>query len=808
MGKKRPAPSDAQTKPGDSSDGKGAAGGDARKKAQETQVQKPETTVERGLKIEEFMEARAFELQSIQATVSKAKEMAKSRAFQMVPRHLRRRAASYNPKLVPKHLRDRAKKEIASDPPKTPKKAPRKHQRKVRFRNSTADFEHRQKNGLWLETHLWHIKRFHMTTQWGYKIPETPMQKCARAFYRASKNLATITDLSYWSVYEFRGPQRHIVDIVSRITDPLVASVGSARFLDGRRVCHTTAYAYNMYPAGMLGPTTALWQPLVDAHAEHTGTLERALWMWVHPAYEEQFVDTLRACIAALGYTDVFVSDIDGMVRFSLGGPRCHAVLQAVLQLADSSADSGGFNESAHQVWTQLKHLSSPGSLGSGIVLGLTAWDPRLSFPPLVPRRNVSVSDEERSDIHAILTKPWSAELAASSLWDSAARDIAASSQLPEKKLNSRRHEHLVPGTKLTPLPGTDTRVPLLLIQRSAADIGCTLPKETKDLLVGWDLILPKSWGLPFWRSLFWAGARPGGLRELQAMHFECGLPFFPVDFPGTAAHTSHTTEKALVDQHKWVSRGTAKRPNFTALGVEEPWNPSWRNLTDRLKAQATATPLQSSPPPEPPETWACDLQPLQLLRHPLYLQTLIHTVSATDSAALWSQVCDLVQQQWSTSIPTAIPASRQIDTDKLPISVFDGLVPVRIRLPGRGIAKQNAMIYCIPTKELYKECHQVLQHGFKEWSERRMLTSLTHPAGAKQPAQSHRQAPAKENIVGYVTHGGYSLAQGCSVSTGCIAASGLIKILLDSRAAKTLPMVLVRGTTHLETSVGVLEFF
>jgi len=36
------------------------------------------------------------------------------------------------------------------------------------------DYERRQKKNVWLETHIWHAKRFKMVNLWGYKIVGTP----------------------------------------------------------------------------------------------------------------------------------------------------------------------------------------------------------------------------------------------------------------------------------------------------------------------------------------------------------------------------------------------------------------------------------------------------------------------------------------------------------------------------------------------------------------------------------------------------------------------------------------------------------
>lgn len=46
----------------------------------------------------------------------------------------------------------------------------------------------RQKNGQWLESHIWFAKRFHMTLKDGYKLPKSSHDKTYRACYRAIGN--------------------------------------------------------------------------------------------------------------------------------------------------------------------------------------------------------------------------------------------------------------------------------------------------------------------------------------------------------------------------------------------------------------------------------------------------------------------------------------------------------------------------------------------------------------------------------------------------------------------------------------------
>ena len=49
----------------------------------------------------------------------------------------------------------------------------------------------------WLETHIWHAKRFHMASLWGHKIPHFPNDKGWRACYRAATSKCLMWDFSY-----------------------------------------------------------------------------------------------------------------------------------------------------------------------------------------------------------------------------------------------------------------------------------------------------------------------------------------------------------------------------------------------------------------------------------------------------------------------------------------------------------------------------------------------------------------------------------------------------------------------------------
>ena len=67
----------------------------------------------------------------------------------------------------------------------TKRKPPsRRHRR--RPANLLEEYARRKRKHVWLETHIWHAKRFHMTERWGYRLPDYPNDRGVRAVYRDS----------------------------------------------------------------------------------------------------------------------------------------------------------------------------------------------------------------------------------------------------------------------------------------------------------------------------------------------------------------------------------------------------------------------------------------------------------------------------------------------------------------------------------------------------------------------------------------------------------------------------------------------
>lgn len=67
------------------------------------------------LNVASFMKAREFEIGALERSMQRTRDALSKRAFQQVPRHMRRRTASHNAKKVPKRLRGRAEREVCGN---------------------------------------------------------------------------------------------------------------------------------------------------------------------------------------------------------------------------------------------------------------------------------------------------------------------------------------------------------------------------------------------------------------------------------------------------------------------------------------------------------------------------------------------------------------------------------------------------------------------------------------------------------------------------------------------------------------------
>ena len=75
------------------------------------------------------------------------------------------------------------KQSTATESGKSQKKKSRRQRR--RPQSLRDEYSRRQRDNVWLETHMWHAKRMHMRDYYGYRVAERANDKGVRQAYRS-----------------------------------------------------------------------------------------------------------------------------------------------------------------------------------------------------------------------------------------------------------------------------------------------------------------------------------------------------------------------------------------------------------------------------------------------------------------------------------------------------------------------------------------------------------------------------------------------------------------------------------------------
>ncbi|KAK8864663.1 hypothetical protein IAR55_001913 [Kwoniella newhampshirensis] len=692
--------------------------------------------------VEKFAEARALEIHAFQTAIKAATAQANTRAFQSLPRHLRRRAASHNPRRVPKRLRSRAAAEI--DPGDD---IARKHRKQAKLRakgslrdrlSRTEQFRLRQRNKTWLPTHIWHAKRYHMVNLWGYRLPLTPTLKSFRPAYRAGRRRAIAWDTSYYGILEIEGLREEVLEMMKLV---VAGQFAGAKYESGARMACVTMYQHNSFPRGLIGPAEILWQPNEGDHKA------RKLWIRLHPSIFNDVWDTMKTASGSRQMTGVQPSankaraDIPTQVRDLRGdvesieimGPKAGKVLQRVLRLCKSER---GVKK---EFFDSLGRLNDPAAIPEGTVVGLKVYDPRLNFPP--PRFN----DSERAPLPEQLLRARhvepSAELAQSSLWDEDVREDLSKATFSKYQLDARRHRLGAPGSKLNPL-AQDDRIPVILIRRAVHSH--TNPNSLESFH-GFTLLLPPGWTMYFSSSLVYSNTLIGGLNERKVQHREAGLPSFPEYFGAVCeAGKKWEAAKAATEKETWDRKPPGKRVQWESLRTRNPFVPNWDEVMSRTS-------------PSPEENTVNGPVPKRLVMPWLLASPFTHHLKSGHSSQ------DLLAMMNAFRTQRGMPV---LAKDKASELFKTALIHVEINVLGRGSPGDMAMIYTL----------SALQR--EEWIGAYERGSLVQAGDISDLQQLGESIPAEEEIIGYTTTGNISLSRGTGHGLGAITLKGYLDLL------------------------------
>ncbi|XGW15157.1 hypothetical protein V3C99_000995, partial [Haemonchus contortus] len=436
----------------------------------------------RFVKVYDYLEERAAQVADLLQVVDNSNlvsgEVTKGprTAAQRLPRHMRRRAMAYDVRRFPKGLRNYAAPFLANT--KHRKKPPSRYFRR-RSRILLLNYIRRQRKMVWLETHIWHAKRFHIVDRWGYRLPDRSFQRNFRPCYRDSVRHCTVRDKSYLScILISHSKQDELIAMLS----PLCVNSASPTFafksgLDGRYEVSTLIHHPGQYPRGLIGPARFLWSKEGELHR---------LSIWIHPSCRDQLLDLLKELLQLsdeeqseddddeksitvphtveewrlsrlrvhthnwTGKHGIEVQDLrDQLVRIRLYGPLSVSIVSDALKLVDDEkAYQFRLN---HSEWRDSVSKLSTGCVADGTIFSLLVEDPRISRPRV---RKVPV-------VECPISTPESYSIPQSIFWSRDVRLRALSNRMTDSELNSLK------GKCLSQIKETEAKIPVLVVFRS-----------------------------------------------------------------------------------------------------------------------------------------------------------------------------------------------------------------------------------------------------------------------------------------------------------------------------------------------------
>mmetsp|Transcript_5445 Transcript_5445/g.9192 ORF Transcript_5445/g.9192 Transcript_5445/m.9192 type:complete len:232 (+) Transcript_5445:167-862(+) len=154
------------------------------------------------INLQDFVKARAHEINHF-TNVMRSKTNSKL-THQLLPKHMRRRAMAHNHYRIPVRIRLQALTDLmGSEPPGLLKRSKcRRHRRKLRYLLHLYTL--RQRRFRWMETHVWHSKRFKMhNVDWTDCQPfAEPLEPPTQCHYQGSRIALKCNDKSERSVYK------------------------------------------------------------------------------------------------------------------------------------------------------------------------------------------------------------------------------------------------------------------------------------------------------------------------------------------------------------------------------------------------------------------------------------------------------------------------------------------------------------------------------------------------------------------------------------------------------------------------------
>ena len=430
------------------------------------------------------------------------------RLFQKLPNHLRRRAMSYDIKKVPRTMRPSCEVQVnEAEEAKMRNKPKGRDPRKYRIHGKNL-CNHRNEKFRWLESHIWHAKRFHIIEKWGYKLPFAPTMKQTRSIIKQVKETCCIRDISYYVILSIKG------EIDKKLNEMIPP--GSRLEKTMRTLFEVELFTPGEFPKLALGPVQIY------------RISEEKTWIFAHP---NQVEDLKQA------FSEGFVvEDYDGEMNiFELTGPRSTEVIRTSLFPSKETPEDKA---------ATLFAMPGPGGVPPGFSFAYISNDPRTVEDDAKFEGNAEAAIDIFAEQHLEFTE--------SPLYENKNIEFPT-----DEEFNIARSKLLFPKAE-----GPSGSVPVLMLQRFA-------PNKFS-FGASWIVVLPFGCGNVCFREIIHHGARAIGLEASQLIELEASRFCFPFDRPDTKSGLEEyksDIEKLTADNN---ARPPAKRVKLNIFQFPE----------------------------------------------------------------------------------------------------------------------------------------------------------------------------------------------------------------------------------------------
>ncbi|KAK1907352.1 hypothetical protein P3342_005678 [Pyrenophora teres f. teres] len=782
------------------------------------------------LNVRNFLKSHETEIRSLENAMRAAKKGLSRRAFQEVPRELRRRTASHNPQRVPKRLRVRARQEAKED--NTPisrgtsgsgiGKGKKKHLRKEGREKSRQDWEKRAKRrkdadnvvtgtgekgqdgDAPMDDPRKEVMKPVSNTKPKPKFPALATPATPPSRFRRRQRDKTWLPTHLW--HTKRAKMTDPKEPLWRFAIPL-KPVTKAYRLTHRAATQRGAVAWDMSymsTISLQGPEASIlkmleglhfgidgaedpWQDKGRAGKWRNGTrawegwicerearpprkIARVTVIWCAPTNDG---DKRKVFIRA--HPGVFLQLWNEVIRISKVQKPAVTVHDLRFEIGSIEITGPAAAETLCSILapvstsdtTLWSTLASITDAASLPAGALLAFD--ISDPRLrdPPAPTPIAQDQQSLDTLTEILAAWPIDKTQTAASIfNTTSRLTAQRTMPSQKSINRRKGMCTLGEALEPRP-TDPRIPTLIF--TSRESRC------------WTVMLPWRCVMAVWRQMMRypvsTGGNPrfGGLKERRQVDFERSIPHFPYDHPGTDAGWAWELHEREVRKHEWTKRPKGKRIEWSTIDlgrgkkgeVGDPWACDW----ERLLPTPTKTPIPKvlEQPDAPFRQLSC------------------------------RQTSNLVDGHDADS-----NLSRSLD-----------LFTVKVTMIQRGTPTDCARIYRLPTEpELRSKWLSLMpQPGVKRTSSKQSHRSVDkpRPTGRQRLAQSLLEPPRLEegppkageekypmvpdevDLIGFVTTGNYNLGEGMPTAVANLAVNRVCSLGSEQGVPRAERVCIVR---------------